>query len=153
MRVRLSQLMCCKSMTLDRTRGTAVTTAITVLAVAVPEGLPLAVTLSLAISSRRMSKEQNLVKTLEACETMGSATTICSDKTGTLTANRMTVRSASIAGVDIEPEQLDPSQSVGAYLKESLPKAIGSFGLLRTCGTRSPYHHHLSFFFGLAQAS
>ncbi|KAL1525202.1 hypothetical protein AB1Y20_020072 [Prymnesium parvum] len=103
----------------------SLTTAITVLAVAVPEGLPLAVTLSLAISSRRMSKEQNLVKTLEACETMGSATTICSDKTGTLTANRMTVRSASIAGVDIEPEQLDPSQSVGAYLKESLPKAIG----------------------------
>lgn len=58
-------------------------TAITVLAVAVPEGLPLAVTLALAFSSNKMMKEQNLVKLLEACETMGCATTICTDKTGT----------------------------------------------------------------------
>jgi P-type E1-E2 ATPase len=57
-------------------------TAITVLAVAVPEGLPLAVTLSLAFSSNKMMSEQNLVKHLEACETMGCATTICTDKTG-----------------------------------------------------------------------
>ena len=57
-------------------------TAITVLAVAVPEGLPLAVTLSLAFSSSKMMKEQNLVKHLDACETMGCATTICTDKTG-----------------------------------------------------------------------
>merc|ERR1719201_809070 len=71
-------------------------TAITILAVAVPEGLPLAVTLSLAFSSQRMMKVNNLVKHLDACETMGSATTICSDKTGTLTANRMTVRGATI---------------------------------------------------------
>ena len=55
-------------------------TAITVLAVAVPEGLPLAVTLSLAYSSNKMMKEQNLVKHLDACETMGCATTICTDK-------------------------------------------------------------------------
>jgi Ca2+ transporting ATPase len=66
-------------------------TAITILVVAVPEGLPLAVTLSLAFSVRKMQKENNLVKHLDACETMGSATTICSDKTGTLTKNRMTV--------------------------------------------------------------
>lgn len=59
-------------------------TAITVLAVAVPEGLPLAVTLALAFSSNKMMKEQNLVKHLDACETMGCATTICTDKTGTL---------------------------------------------------------------------
>jgi calcium-translocating P-type ATPase len=58
-------------------------TAITVLAVAVPEGLPLAVTLALAFSSSKMTKEQNLVKHLDACETMGCATTICTDKTGT----------------------------------------------------------------------
>lgn len=58
-------------------------TAITVLAVAVPEGLPLAVTLSLAFSSSKMMSEKNLVKHLEACETMGCATTICTDKTGT----------------------------------------------------------------------
>jgi P-type E1-E2 ATPase len=63
-------------------------TAITILVVAVPEGLPLAVTLSLAFSSFQMSNENNLVKHLDACETMGSATTICTDKTGTLTANR-----------------------------------------------------------------
>ena len=55
---------------------------ITVLAVAVPEGLPLAVTLALAYSSNKMMKEQNLVKHLDACETMGCATTICTDKTG-----------------------------------------------------------------------
>jgi len=63
-------------------------TAITVLVVAVPEGLPLAITLSLAFSSFQMSNENNLVKHLAACETMGSATTICTDKTGTLTANQ-----------------------------------------------------------------
>ena len=57
--------------------------SITVLAVAVPEGLPLAVTLALAYSSGKMMKEQNLVKHLDACETMGCATTICTDKTGT----------------------------------------------------------------------
>lgn len=56
--------------------------SITVLAVAVPEGLPLAVTLSLAFSSSKMAKENNMVKTLSACETMGCATTICTDKTG-----------------------------------------------------------------------
>lgn len=56
--------------------------AITVLAVAVPEGLPLAVTLALAFSSNKMMSEQNLVKHLDACETMGCATTICTDKTG-----------------------------------------------------------------------
>ena len=71
---------------------------ITILAVAVPEGLPLAVTLSLAFSSQQMMADNNLVKMLKACETMGSATTICSDKTGTLTANRMTVRGACAAG-------------------------------------------------------
>lgn len=64
---------------------TYLTTAITVLAVAVPEGLPLAVTLALAFSSNQMTKDQNLVKHLEACETMGCATTICTDKTGTFT--------------------------------------------------------------------
>lgn len=63
---------------------TYLVTAITVLAVAVPEGLPLAVTLALAFSSNKMMKEQNLVKHLDACETMGCATTICTDKTGTL---------------------------------------------------------------------
>ncbi|XP_020289550.1 plasma membrane calcium-transporting ATPase 2 isoform X7 [Pseudomyrmex gracilis] len=63
---------------------------VTVLVVAVPEGLPLAVTLSLAYSVKKMMKDNNLVRHLDACETMGNATCICSDKTGTLTTNRMT---------------------------------------------------------------
>ncbi|KAJ3290634.1 hypothetical protein HDU79_003111 [Rhizoclosmatium sp. JEL0117] len=65
--------------------------SIAIVAVAVPEGLPLAVTLALAYATTRMMKDNNLVRVLSACETMGNATTICSDKTGTLTQNRMTV--------------------------------------------------------------
>ncbi|KAF9130356.1 hypothetical protein BGW39_003150 [Mortierella sp. 14UC] len=65
--------------------------AVTVVVVAVPEGLPLAVTLALAFATTRMLKDNNLVRVLAACETMGNATTVCSDKTGTLTQNRMTV--------------------------------------------------------------
>ncbi|ODN01902.1 Plasma membrane calcium-transporting ATPase 3 [Orchesella cincta] len=73
-------------------------TAITILVVAVPEGLPLAVTISLAYSVKKMMKDNNLVRHLDACETMGNATTICSDKTGTLTTNRMTVVRSYIRG-------------------------------------------------------
>ncbi|CAF3361359.1 unnamed protein product [Rotaria sp. Silwood1] len=65
--------------------------AITVVVVSVPEGLPLAVTLALAYAVRKMMTDNNLVRHLNACETMGNASTICSDKTGTLTTNRMTV--------------------------------------------------------------
>lgn len=65
--------------------------AVTVVVVAVPEGLPLAVTLALAFATTRMLKDNNLVRLLRACETMGNATTVCSDKTGTLTQNAMTV--------------------------------------------------------------
>ncbi|KAL4938019.1 hypothetical protein BDV06DRAFT_63326 [Aspergillus oleicola] len=65
--------------------------AITVIVVAVPEGLPLAVTLALAFATTRMVKLNNLVRVLKSCETMGNATTVCSDKTGTLTTNKMTV--------------------------------------------------------------
>nr|XP_006529789.1 plasma membrane calcium-transporting ATPase 4 isoform X2 [Mus musculus] len=71
---------------------------VTVLVVAVPEGLPLAVTISLAYSVKKMMKDNNLVRHLDACETMGNATAICSDKTGTLTMNRMTVVQAYIGG-------------------------------------------------------
>jgi len=90
-------------------------TAITVLAVAVPEGLPLAVTLALAFSSSKMMREQNLVKHLDACETMGCATTICTDKTGTLTANRMSSRGMYSGLVNYLVD--DPSVSLGTYIQ------------------------------------
>lgn len=61
--------------------------AITIIVVAVPEGLPLAVTISLAYSMKQMIKDHCLVRKLESCETMGSASNICTDKTGTLTLN------------------------------------------------------------------
>ena len=65
--------------------------AVTIIVVAVPEGLPMSVTLSLALSMRRMLTTNNLVRKMHACETMGAATVICTDKTGTLTQNQMSV--------------------------------------------------------------
>lgn len=79
------------------------TVAVTIVVVAVPEGLPLAVTLTLAYSMRKMMKDKALVRRLSACETMGSATTICSDKTGTLTLNQMTVVEAYANGKKVDP--------------------------------------------------
>ncbi|KAK4955481.1 plasma membrane calcium, partial [Elasticomyces elasticus] len=70
--------------------------SVTIVVVAVPEGLPLAVTLALAFATKRMMKDNNLVRVLRSCETMGNATSICSDKTGTLTQNVMTVVAGSI---------------------------------------------------------
>ncbi|KAJ3945382.1 plasma membrane calcium [Colletotrichum fioriniae] len=73
-----------------------VITVVTIIVVAVPEGLPLAVTLALSFATRRMLKDQNLVRHLKACEVMGNANTICSDKTGTLTQNKMQVVAGTI---------------------------------------------------------
>ncbi|KAG5929154.1 hypothetical protein E4U42_006978 [Claviceps africana] len=69
---------------------------VTIIVVAVPEGLPLAVTLALAFATTRMLKDANLVRHLKACEVMGNATTICSDKTGTLTQNKMQVVAGTV---------------------------------------------------------
>ncbi|XP_050952335.1 plasma membrane calcium-transporting ATPase 3b isoform X6 [Labeo rohita] len=86
---------------------------VTVLVVAVPEGLPLAVTISLAYSVKKMMKDNNLVRHLDACETMGNATAICSDKTGTLTTNRMTVVQAYVNDQHFreipDPSQINPN--------------------------------------------
>ena len=81
--------------------------AVTLVVVAVPEGLPMAVTLSLAYSMRRMLKTNNLVRKMHACETMGATTVICTDKTGTLTQNQMQVSSTDFYG--LSDQKLDGS--------------------------------------------
>uniref|UniRef100_A0AAG5DIV7 Calcium-transporting ATPase n=1 Tax=Anopheles atroparvus TaxID=41427 RepID=A0AAG5DIV7_ANOAO len=95
---------------------------VTVLVVAVPEGLPLAVTLSLAYSVKKMMKDNNLVRHLDACETMGNATAICSDKTGTLTTNRMTVVQSYICEklCMVTPRFSDIPRVVGDALVEGI---------------------------------
>lgn len=74
--------------------------AVTLIVVSVPEGLPMSVTLSLALSMRKMLKHNNLVRRMHACETMGAATVICTDKTGTLTQNKMKIYQAHFYGLD-----------------------------------------------------
>ncbi|TMW48246.1 hypothetical protein DOY81_006672 [Sarcophaga bullata] len=95
---------------------------VTVLVVAVPEGLPLAVTLSLAYSVKKMMKDNNLVRHLDACETMGNATAICSDKTGTLTTNRMTVVQSYICEklCKVLPTLNDIPQHVGNLITQGI---------------------------------
>ncbi|KAG8095910.1 hypothetical protein GUJ93_ZPchr0013g35127 [Zizania palustris] len=94
--------------------------AVTIVVVAVPEGLPLAVTLSLAFAMKKMMNDKALVRHLAACETMGSATTICSDKTGTLTTNRMTVVKAAICGKVKEMESSADTKSLFSELPDSV---------------------------------
>ncbi|KAF9174725.1 hypothetical protein BGX21_009439 [Mortierella sp. AD011] len=99
--------------------------AVTVVVVAVPEGLPLAVTLALAFATTRMLKDNNLVRVLAACETMGNATTVCSDKTGTLTQNKMTIVAGTL-GVNTRFAAADapkgePNQRRGTINKYSIP--------------------------------
>uniref|UniRef100_A0A8C5PP79 Calcium-transporting ATPase n=1 Tax=Leptobrachium leishanense TaxID=445787 RepID=A0A8C5PP79_9ANUR len=96
---------------------------VTVLVVAVPEGLPLAVTISLAYSVKKMMKDNNLVRHLDACETMGNATAICSDKTGTLTTNRMTVVQAFLG--DVHYKEIPDPDTLSAKALDLLVHAIG----------------------------
>ncbi|KAI7884107.1 PMCA-type calcium-translocating P-type ATPase [Lichtheimia hyalospora FSU 10163] len=91
---------------------------ITIIVVAVPEGLPMAVTMSLAFATTQMLKDNNLVRVLSACEIMGNATTICTDKTGTLTENQMTVVKGTL-GV----EAFD-NNNVESWMKQVDPAVI-----------------------------
>ncbi|KAG0628831.1 hypothetical protein M758_1G055700 [Ceratodon purpureus] len=105
--------------------------AVTLVVVAVPEGLPLAVTLTLAYSMRKMMADKSLVRHLAACETMGSATTICSDKTGTLTTNKMTAVRAWIGDAEN-----DAASSEG--IPESLRQTVIHSICLNSTGTVAP---------------
>ena len=88
--------------------------AVTLVVVSVPEGLPMAVTLSLAYSMRRMLKTNNLVRKMHACETMGATTVICTDKTGTLTQNQMRVDEVQFYGVDATSSAVTEGISVNS---------------------------------------
>ncbi len=98
--------------------------AVTLIVMAVPEGLPMAVTLSLALNMRRMLKSNNLVRKLHACETMGAVTVICTDKTGTLTQNQMQVD--ELLQKDDNAQLLDVAIALNSTAELDEDKAIGN---------------------------
>lgn len=103
--------------------------AVALICVSVPEGLPMAVTLSLAYSMRRMLKTHNLVRKLHACETMGATTVICTDKTGTLTENRMRVYKTDFFGnpsTDVIYGGIAANTTAQLDLSGSAPKVLGN---------------------------
>lgn len=98
--------------------------AVTLIVMAVPEGLPMAITLSLALNMRRMLKSNNLVRKLHACETMGAVTVICTDKTGTLTQNKMQVSALELKQGD--EALLDTAIALNSTAELNDGKPIGS---------------------------
>lgn len=112
--------------------------AVTLIVVSVPEGLPMSVTLSLALSMRKMLKHNNLVRRMHACETMGAATVICTDKTGTLTQNKMQVHDARFYGLEGDSPKGDDPMSIivtegiacnsTAFIDESDPDHVVALG-------------------------
>lgn len=111
--------------------------AVTLIVVSVPEGLPMSVTLSLALSMRKMLKTNNLVRKMHACETMGATTVICTDKTGTLTQNQMQVHQTNfyaLAGQKLEQDEISTlikegiSMNSTAFLDYTLPDKIKTLG-------------------------
>lgn len=106
--------------------------AITIIVVAVPEGLPLAVTISLAYSMKRMMKDQNFVRKLQACETMGGCEAICSDKTGTLTLNQMTIVRIYTGGEEHDIEKDIDQEKEDSSIKD-INKDLIDLTLVGTC--------------------
>jgi len=112
--------------------------AVTLIVVSVPEGLPMSVTLSLALSMRKMLKHNNLVRRMHACETMGAATVICTDKTGTLTQNKMQIYQTHFYGLPDGSELSDDEMSnlvkvsiacnSTAFLDDSDPSHVAALG-------------------------
>ncbi len=103
--------------------------AVTLIVVAVPEGLPMAVTLSLAYSMRRMLRTGNLVRKMHACETMGATTVICTDKTGTLTENRMTVAEMRLSDgtpSDVFCEGIAVNSTAALDVSRPTPTVVGN---------------------------
>ncbi len=104
--------------------------AVTLIVVAVPEGLPMSVTLSLALNMRRMLKTNNLVRKMHACETMGAITVICTDKTGTLTQNMMQVYDAKLIESDSDLIEENIATNSTAFLEEKdetgKPSGVGN---------------------------
>uniref|UniRef100_A0A0D9XJS0 Calcium-transporting ATPase n=1 Tax=Leersia perrieri TaxID=77586 RepID=A0A0D9XJS0_9ORYZ len=94
--------------------------AVTIIVVAIPEGLPLAVTLTLAFSMKRMVRENALVRRLSACETMGSVTAICTDKTGTLTLNQMKVNEFWVGGERLRSVAGEVSVEIVALIRQGV---------------------------------
>ncbi|OMO99638.1 Cation-transporting P-type ATPase [Corchorus olitorius] len=100
-----------------------VAAAVTIVVVAIPEGLPLAVTLTLAYSMKRMMADQAMVRKLSACETMGSATTICTDKTGTLTLNQMKVTKFWLGQESMD--EIEGVSSISPFVVDLFHQAVG----------------------------
>lgn len=100
--------------------------AVTLVVVAVPEGLPMAVSLSLANSMRKMLKTNNLVRKMHACETMGATTVICTDKTGTLTQNQMQVKEHFVAYTPLLFEGIAVNSTASLDFSKKKPQVIGN---------------------------
>ena len=124
--------------------------AVTLIVVAVPEGLPMSVTLSLALNMRRMLKTNNLVRKMHACETMGAITVICTDKTGTLTQNLMQVHEAQVDETKMDLVAEGISANSTAFLEEAeegkKPSGVGNpteVALLLWLNEQGKHYHKL----------